>query len=145
MKRSELRQALFDVVAQHLLLQARKSVMDVVDPVKEVSWERPAYRGKNGAKCSIGILIDDDRYTPELEGNALTREPVQQAVLASGYAGNDAKALRSLLPLLQQLQDLHDCYKPESWSDQLHEIAAEFDLSSAILPPPSSSSPPRAG
>lgn len=54
-------QAVFNTVAEHLLRQGRKSLDNFAC----------AYRGENGAKCAVGVVIPDTLYEPEIEGLAL--------------------------------------------------------------------------
>ena len=64
------RQLVFDTVTSHLLRQGERSVR-IYNRVDETC----AYRGKNGLKCSIGVLIPDGKYNKSMEGNnAFTAE-----------------------------------------------------------------------
>lgn len=38
------------------------------------------YRGDNGAKCAVGVLIPDERYEPRFEGNTVSTGGVLAAV-----------------------------------------------------------------
>lgn len=45
------------------------------------------YRGPEGARCAVGLLIPDDRYTEELEGKVPGHNAVYQALEGSVPAG----------------------------------------------------------
>lgn len=54
------------------------------------------YRGPKGTKCAVGLLISDEKYSPEMENMSLS--------LLSGFLG-----LSEHDNLLHALQDAHDC------------------------------------
>ena len=89
-------QGAFDVALLHLLTQGHRCVS---------AFGRSQLRAPRGGKSAIGALIPDRLYTKSMEGKA-----VQQLLSASGP---EFDALREhlsgvALPLLNELQDLHD-------------------------------------
>lgn len=105
-------QEVFDKVAEHLLTQHRKSIRN----------GNPAYYGLNGMRCAIGVLIPENEYREEFENKAVAR------IKAS------VPALRDLnVALLDDLQDVHDGFKPSIWATQLRRVALRHDLSVAKL------------
>jgi hypothetical protein len=88
-----------------------------------------AYRTPDGAKCAVGHLIPDSKYTPALEGMPADADDVLRAI--SEGAGDHAH-------LLQRLQSAHDA--PAGGQNWLavfklnaREVAEDFNLSPAIL------------
>lgn len=61
------------------------------------------YRGPAGQRCAVGLLIPDDRYTPDLEGISAFSQ-----LLAGALAGLVPEGLtRKDLSRIQQLHDHH--------------------------------------
>ncbi len=59
------KQKIFDKVWNWFVVEGHgPSVMD--------NGPRCRYRGKDGAKCAVGVLIPDESYTPSMEGSALS-------------------------------------------------------------------------
>lgn len=88
------RQRAFDIALAGLRQQGRKCTTAEGDCV---------YRGPDGLKCGVGMLIPDKRYVPELEGKAAFNEAVLRA------AGLDNRQ-RQFLDDLQN--ELHDALGP---------------------------------
>lgn len=103
-------QKLFNKVRKHLMAMEKQSV-------SEYSC---AYRGENGAKCAIGILIKDKYYNPEIEGKTVANPFVKQALLDSGVD-------LSNLNLLCDLQQTHDEYF-EDREERLQKVAEKHGL-----------------
>lgn len=85
----------------------------VVDkqPRSQIEYERCAYRGKDGGKCAIGILIPDKLYDSVLEGRGV------------GYLLTHFPAIRKhlngcTLKFLLDLQNLHD--DSGKWDDDIY-------------------------
>jgi len=92
-------QTIFDTVVDHLFTQGRPAV---------AGNGFCAYRGANGAKCAVGILIPDDLYDPKMDN-------MDNADDGNGYGVsmllNTFGLLNFLRPhtkLLWGLQDTHD-------------------------------------
>ena len=101
-------QEVFDKVVAHLRQQARRALRE--DNSHAVSIITCAYRAKDGAKCAVGCLIDDDEYGPWMES------------LSPKYILSHHKAMPSLimkleehLYILNDLQSIHDKHGPEQW------------------------------
>lgn len=112
-------QEVFNKVYRHLLTQGERSESTfTVDGI-----DRPgcAYRGDEGRKCAIGCLIDDDRYTPELETRG-AGHPLVEDALGYSLLSHDDRCL------LKRLQDVHDCRNPASWAASLKGISETFGL-----------------
>jgi hypothetical protein len=104
-------QEVFDIVAKHLLTQNRQSLItdDFVD-------ETCAYRGRYNTKCAAGILIPDEYYTQELEGNGW-RKLVENSLVPPNF-----------MDLIAGLQFIHDMHKPIRWKEKLEELAKTHKL-----------------
>lgn len=129
-------QSAFDKVARHLLKQGRKSLLSKkkLQAIRDSSIEpesvsRCAYRGEGGAKCSIGVLISDEEYSPLMEGESVTVIIDRFPLLASTFSG-----VSSLL--LLDLQNVHDKNKPSTWLPRLREVARVFGLNEKALKSP---------
>jgi hypothetical protein len=89
---------------------------------------RCAYRGVNGARCAIGLLIDDRDYQPEMEGRtannlhhvgSLYHSPL--VIAAVSICDDDGYSLAD------RLQTAHDDQHARI-RDELTEVAAQFSL-----------------
>jgi hypothetical protein len=115
------RQEIFDKVATHLLTQKQQSL----------GPDGCMYRGDNGLKCAIGVLIPDDKYSPSFEGATCYDEGANGVLMArirqaAGIADEDgAFAFR--------LQRIHDSTLTDNWFVQLRQLADQFELSAAVL------------
>lgn len=84
------------------------------------------YRAPNGVKCAVGHLIPDEHYSPELEGNEVTRLPPE--LMNSVFAGVNPD-------LLADMQFVHDVHMPETkgapldrWEGRMKLLAEKFGL-----------------
>lgn len=80
-----------------------------------------AYRGANGARCPVGLLLPDSEYKSDFEGDSVK------------FVRRHTHALRQYpLKFLEALQSSHDEANPamfaREFQDRLREIAAEFKL-----------------
>ncbi len=118
-------QEVFDVVVAHLLTQNRQSL----------NYEGScAYRGENGLKCAVGVLIADECYSPTLENRLVSSPLVVEALACSGV-----EAEGELMNLLTALQWIHDDRQPGNWDYELSRVAETFKLE---LNPPRNSQQP---
>lgn len=62
------KQQMFDIVWAHFVTN-KNPLSIAVDPVTEESACR--YRGPNGEKCAVGVLLPDELYRPEMDGPAM--------------------------------------------------------------------------
>lgn len=100
-------QEAFDIVVKHLLSQGERSL---------TPGGLCAYRGKNGLKCAVGILIPDNEYSPELEGS----------LSSVRYKCSSLKSVD--FDFLGKLQNIHDDYLPDAWEMGLKELAVNYNL-----------------
>jgi len=108
-------QELFDIVYKHLTSQNAKSMM-------AATWEGGlscAYRGKDGLKCAIGILIADEDYRADMERLAA------QNLLAKGACLSRLAVHHELIAMLQHI---HDYRLVEDWDRELRATAVAFGL-----------------
>jgi hypothetical protein len=107
------KQQTFDIVARHLLQQNCKC---------EVRG-RCVYRGPGGLKCAAGILIPDELYDRNFEGEAVFYDsrggtPVAQIIKQQGHN----------IPLVSDLQNVHDAFDECDWPCRLKKVAKEHEL-----------------
>ena len=116
-------QEIFDTVAKHLLKQGRRAVNPDMP-------EMCQYRGANGTKCAVGVLISDEIYDEMMEGRTI-----------NGLVGDVLYALPEWMlknaKLLADLQAAHDV--TYNWrasvvmQQALNKVAAENNLSADVL------------
>jgi hypothetical protein len=108
-------QEAFDIIVRHLLTQKKKS-MSLPQP-----WDTPIclYRGPDGTKCAVGILISDADYWSLME-TRLVDDPIVSSAIPPGVGTG----------LLMELQQLHDDHEPVTWEEHLRAYALEegFDF-----------------
>lgn len=107
----EKKQKIFNKVVEHLLIQARKSV---------IPGQGCRYRGNNGTKCAIGILISNKEYNPNMENKNIR-------IILDTFKLKNIDI--NLQPLLEKLQIIHDTVPIFYWPVALTELASEFNLS----------------
>ncbi len=115
-------QQIFDKGAEHLLKQRKKSL-------SSGDVKRCMYRSPDNLMCAAGPFISNDAYKPELEGNAIDRYEVTEALLKSGFPVNNSSAMQ----LLSSLQLCHDSFDVNSWKRRLKVISWRFNLSDKIV------------
>lgn len=108
------RQEIFDKVRTHLLTQNAKAMADYGDSCM--------YRAPDGRRCAIGCLIPDEMYNPDFEGEGIDGLPWALREYLGGVDNDD---------ILQELQNVHDCFNPDDWAGQLDYIATEYGLNRA--------------
>jgi hypothetical protein len=113
-KKQLTKQETFDKVATHLLTQGRKA-MDQTGCV---------YLAADCSMCAAGCLIPKRRYRKGLEGTACQPDNAPGRLIAS--LGHD-------LPLVQELQEIHDHAPVYAWPVKLKELAANHGLSNSVL------------
>jgi hypothetical protein len=110
-------QETFDRVYIHLLTQNKKSENFMPDNFGHETFGC-AYRGKDGAYCAIGCLIDDADYVSEMEGKRAVDEPVKSVLEKNGHNLN----------LCSCLQSIHDTKEVCQWKYELGNLARIFHL-----------------
>ena len=113
-------QEVFDIVVNHLFTQGRPSYGGV---------QNCMYRAPDGLRCAVGVLIPDNLYDPEFEGD--TADCVIQKLF-----NKDRADWREHKGLLLALQEVHDecfvistgAFSIRDLRTQLLKVAAEFSL-----------------
>jgi hypothetical protein len=107
------KQEIFDKVATHLLTQNEKS------------WFFTGksflcrYRGDNGTKCAVGVLIPDEKYRECFENKR-----------ASTIAAEYMPEFEPHAVFLDELQHIHDSVDVGRWPKRLKQFAADHKLNS---------------
>lgn len=125
-------QHIFDVVSKHLITQGRRSVAKTKANGGELIC---SYRGDDGCKCAIGVLIADDEYEPELEGTVIGNCNNQRVSARFRVMLGSVESMLSgrMINLLDGLQAIHDSVNPIDWPEHLIELAKRFELSDGQL------------
>jgi hypothetical protein len=116
-------QEIFDTVATHLLKQGRRSTYQGSDLMC-------AYRGVDGTKCAVGVLISDELYDGTMEGHTIY-------CLVDSPAWGLPEWMRANQNLLTDLQNAHDI--TGNWRASvvmrraLDKVAADNNLSADVL------------
>lgn len=120
-------QSLFDRVATHLLTQEVRAW--------DTDNERCMYRDDDGRSCAVGCLIEESKYSYEIEGRSLsdgnssdTRRIIDAVEGSLGHNLNDDE-----VSLLTKLQHVHDAIDIDDWRRQLACVAESYGLSLAVL------------
>jgi hypothetical protein len=127
-------QEIFDAVVEGLHAQGRASVKARFDEDEEDENMRAcSYRGDNGLKCAVGMLIPDDMYQDRMEGDPGSGENVDGLIRAKLLPW----ALVPHRDLLNDLQLAHDNYLYynqgvfDRWLwNKLCEVATKYSLDS---------------
>jgi hypothetical protein len=117
------------ITEQEIFDQSTLGLIAQGGPSKAKDSPRCLYRGPGGRKCAVGILITDEEYKPEMDGDASS----VQCLVDNGLL---PERLKPHVHLLCVLQDAHDNTLTNSWADwkaDLNEIALDFGLSTAVL------------
>lgn len=108
----------FETMAEHLMTQGKKCE----DPSRLVSTPgRCLYRGPDGMKCAIGILIDDNEYHISLEFQAASDIDVVEALDASGWPTD-----MDSLEIYDRMQEVHDDFFVFEWPEKIEKIKDEY-------------------
>lgn len=112
------KQQTFDQVAAHLLIQGRPSGLN----------GRCCYRGGR-LRCAASVLLPDSVYTPEIEGRSISELlqhlPNHPAVV---YLKENHH-----LPLVAELQRIHDGVPVEQWPSALTELGRYCGLATDVV------------
>lgn len=110
------RQQIFSTVRAHLLAQ---------QAISEDDGGSCRLRGRDGRRCAIGALIQDEHYWAGLEEfgigyyQAGYDGPLLRALAMSAVDAYDPRVIE----LLQDLEDVHDGGDVAHWPEQLDELA----------------------
>lgn len=113
-------QAVFNKAVRGLLKQGKKS-LSRADPTT------CAYRGRDGMRCAIGMLIKDKHYTDAMEGGTVHDEAVCDALKKSGVSVDGES-----FDLCADLQTVHDNRAVKEWRRDFGAVARRFGLSDAV-------------
>lgn len=123
-------QEMFDTIIPALLKQGGPSLgPEAADPESIGCM----YRGDDGRKCAVGVLIPDELYTPSMEGRSA--EDMMKIYL-------DVQNLLGAenVEFLEAMQQVHDSnpYDAEEWDmnyfiGSYERLASRFDLNPAVL------------
>lgn len=116
-------QMLFDLVAEHLLAQGERSVI----ARDALGGGNCAYHGNGGLRCAVGVVILDHEYSITMEGCP---------VVELATRGLLPPRLKPHVPLLRDLQNVHDGFEPREWRSALYRVAGRQGLnglSTAVL------------
>ena len=127
MRKPTTKQGIFDYVARHLFAQGKPAHRDGTGC---------AYRGSDGSKCAVGVLISDRAYTARIEGYSVDAYQVTNVL---------PKAISRHGRLLSALQGAHDSnlmlddrkagkpFDRDKLMRDLRGIAFDHSLSSKVL------------
>ena len=104
------KQDIFNTAANGLLKQGKKSM----------DRSSCMYRGQNGLKCAIGMLMPDNLYDSIMEGQSANESDVMKT-LNVPYTAEYAD-------FLNHLQGVHDECPPYEWDRELVNFAHHYDL-----------------
>lgn len=112
-------QETFDTIVNHLRKQNKRAI--VLDKFGEEAGCQ--YRTPEGLMCAAGCLIKDEDYTKDLEGYSIKDKseklyPVGRLLRDYGHD----------VPLVYELQTIHDRSIPSNWEDRFKEVAEKFNL-----------------
>lgn len=112
------KQEIFDTVAVHMLAQGKKSENE----------DGCLYRGPNGTKCAVGVLIKDEIYRPILENRLVCERIIWEALEDSGIEMDG-----DIEQLLMALQETHDHISVQTWKHQFGHIAKRHGLNTDAI------------
>lgn len=115
-------QGTFSRVAKHLLIQNRRSTS------REMGREGCAYYGRGRARCAVGCLIRAKHYSRNLEDSPLDGDVIV-ALRLSGVPVDAEKCI----PMLKELQQIHDHDDVEQWPRLLLGVALDYRLAVPYL------------
>jgi len=119
---------LYTTVVKHLKAGGKQSVSR--GPI--LASPQCKYRGADGAKCFIGLMIPDDKYYDSLEGGVASCDLIRMEFIGQDDTGPHSGYDFSYA--LSKLQEIHDT--PYNWGDDgefmswgvLEAWAKEFEV-----------------
>jgi hypothetical protein len=109
-------QEVFDTVIAHLRQQGVRAVGTCN------AGPTCAYRGQNGTKCAVGVLLPDALYDPRMEGFDIEMLYEDFPKVIEHFSNVN-------MALLRELQCVHDNYLP----DEASEITANFERQAQLV------------
>ncbi len=110
-------QEAFNKIVTHLRKQGQKSVVKHPGRTDDICM----YRGLNGMSCSVGCLIPDDIYSPEMEDTNVRALLERFPKVAEHLKDVD-------LIVLVEMQAVHDRGIPDEWEDKFVSVGARLKL-----------------
>lgn len=122
------RQVVFDAIARH----AKKKVRALTEEGQCV------YRGLEGSRCFIGVLIPDELFEQGMNGCGLVCHLLGRYRLAPFENQYFSSGAREYLGagdvfFLGDIQSIHDSNGPKYWDDLLVDFAHRYGLSPAVV------------
>jgi hypothetical protein len=109
-------QEVFDKIVSHLRSQGKPSIG------KHGGCK---YRNEQNCKCAVGCLIEDDEYSPKMEGLVI----FDLIKMEHDFIPETLKKrLEPHATLLNNLMQVHDFRSVELWEPSFQGIAKEFSL-----------------
>ena len=88
------------------------------------------YRGPRGLMCAIGVLINDDDYDLDFEGNDIFGLIEESDLIVGG----DISYLKAVdIEFLSDLQSIHDNHAPLAWRRELKKLGTLYGLDRSFL------------
>lgn len=126
------KQEIFDTVAKHLFSQGQRAMMN---NNHGLDGEYCAYRGENGMKCAVGVLIPDDMYDPDMD--KFGGDGTSIDCILHKYPDKVPEWFHENSVFLESLQDIHDSASnwvcTEEMKHRLSELAEELNLNNSVL------------
>jgi len=128
-------QEIFDTVAEHLLKQGKQS--------KAPGDKGCRYRGPDGTKCAVGVLIPDADYRKWMDaGHSIPVDTLLEGRDANRKKHRVPASIKALVPhqcLLATLQGAHDNHwnwdnQMQPMRERLRMIAKRFNLDAYKVP-----------
>ena len=97
---------------QEIFNAASVHLMGMDGPSLDEDNDACVYRGYgddcelNGQKCAVGLFIDDEHYSPDLEGQGVSGGQAVVEAVAASWGQDDLTVAQ--ISLLADLQDAHD-------------------------------------
>jgi hypothetical protein len=87
-------------------------------------------RGRDGRRCAICVLIDDQYYTEQLQGLGINYYKAgQDGLLLQARAKSSVNPYEPrVAALLQILEDLHDAAEVHAWEGRLDDVAKRHSI-----------------
>ena len=110
------------------LQEAFNTIYKHLHSMKEMSIDGSGnncmYRGCNGNKCAVGVLIDDEHYSEGIEAKEVEEDMVLNALRLSGCTTTTIDT-----SLYMRMQEIHDdLFHHRDREGRIENIAEEFEL-----------------
>lgn len=117
------KQEIFTKVARHLLKQNAQSTKLGMNGLICL------YRGPEGRKCAVGVLIPNRLYSKDLEGITSLDAALRSVLLRVGIRGPQVN-------FVHELQVIHDELEPAEWLAALTQVARYHTLTMPTIRKP---------